>query len=223
MYRLQQSSLGIAPNGVTVFMWKWNIWLLTAVNSPLNIINQPVRSETLNYTSTMNISPLEKNKCAPFTSFALLNDWDSSHNLFIYFNQSPCHLFHAIIVNDCTLHWNHYRLFSSWTSWTFLFFWLLFKVFMCCLMQKHSLNTTNTLSSFTKWMFDSKMPQNVHIHLWLILRCGWKKSFFSFTNRGSLHTCHHLCSVQAIFSLYSCPTISPFFYNLCFTIHLKRS
>lgn len=53
-------------NGFIWFMWKWNPWLLTAMNSPLSRISQPTQSDTLKYTFTIShfeTNPTESMGC----------------------------------------------------------------------------------------------------------------------------------------------------------------
>lgn len=84
------------------FTWKWNPWLLTAMNSPLSRISQPAQSDTLKYTSIMNISHLETNTTESMGSLYMLGtaQWLKQLPQPYFFQPVSPHPFHAIIINQ---------------------------------------------------------------------------------------------------------------------------
>lgn len=78
-------------NGFIWFMSKWDLCLLTAMNSPLSRIRQPAQSDTLKYTPTMNISHLETNTTESIDSIYILctAQWlKQLPQLFFFFSSS---------------------------------------------------------------------------------------------------------------------------------------
>lgn len=155
-------------NAFIWFTWKWDPWLLTAMNSPLSRFSQPAQSDMLKYKSTVNISHLETNTTESMGSLyilCMLNDWNSSHNLI--FSTSlhvpfPCNYCHP---NQYSVHsiepTKDYRVHENLGNF----------IFPSCLVAAWFRNFLHILSmpySFSEWMSEPGML--LFVHLWCILR-----------------------------------------------------
>ena len=209
-------------NGFIWFMSKWDLCLLTAMNSPLSRIRQPAQSDTLKYTPTMNISHLETNTTESIDSIYILctAQWlKRLPQLFFFFSSSLPAPFQCNYCQPNQYSMHFIELTKDYWVHGILENFIFPRFLPLCLLAAW---LTNTLymqwipHSFAEKVFEPKMQ--LHVHLWLILR---RRNTFSLSPTGGACTLAFTCVLYKLFlvfrhaSLFMLPYIlQPLFYSL---------